>query len=390
MDSSISIPFSLDGLGPAASIQKQIWQVSPPSDTEDNQSERRLASSSQPDEDSYLSTLQPNLQQQRDSSLTSSQNTIQPGDKFYSDLSLGTEAKDLESHLRTSRSLEENAETSFPSSKALSEIRKLLTQTENISAGSSVASSASLEEPPLNSDMDILSSLRKKKENLQDVLFSSSSAPEAPGTQHSQVWATSSSHSMLTSEKLRESSVGQENMTTSGQPNNPSTKPLFSATVSYIRTQDSTVGSSFVFSQSARRTEPEGCSAAPPDNTGPPQPVVYMPTLADKSVFAGVTEEDKETAVEGPLQSSSSSSLLEDTDQGLTSDGSSESLLGVRVAKLLQKESPATMMSSTPSITDHEESKARGKKIMFNVDTLITSDYIFMFKKKEIKKTTKC
>lgn len=352
MDSSISIPVSLDSFVPLASIQKQTGQVSPPLDTEDNQSEHRLASSSQHYEDSYLSSLQSTLQQQRDSSLTSCQNTTQPGDKFYSDLSLSTKAKDLESHLRSSPSLEENAGTSFPSSKALSEIRKLLTQTEN-------------------------------KENLQDVLFSSSSAPEAPGTQLSQVWVTSSSHSMLSSEKLRESSVGEENMATSGQPNNPSTKPLFSATASNIRTQDSTVGSSFVFSQSARRTEPEGCSAAPPDNTGPPQPAVYMPTVADQSVLAGVTEEDKETPVELPQQISSSTSLLEETDRGLMSDRSSDSSLAERVAKLLQKESPATIMSSTPSTTDHEESKARGKRIMFNSSQVITFSFL---RKRRLKK----
>lgn len=76
-----------------------------------------------------------------------------------------------------------------------------------------------------------------------------------------------------------------------------------------------------------------------------------------------MAEEEEQTAMEGPVQSSSSSPILEDADQGVMSDGSSESLLAVRVARLLQSESPATMVSSTPSVTDQEESKARGKRI---------------------------
>lgn len=156
MDSCISIPFSLDSLGPAAYIPEQTRRASPSSDTEAFQSERRLAPSSQPGEDSYPSTLQTTLQQQRESSLTSSQNTIQLGDEFDSDVSLATEARDLDSPLQTSRSLEENGETSFVSSKALLEIRKLLSQAENVvSAWSSVANSASPAVPRLLSDEDI-------------------------------------------------------------------------------------------------------------------------------------------------------------------------------------------------------------------------------------------
>lgn len=390
VDSSISIPFSLDSLGPAASIPEQTRRASPSSDTEALQSERRLAPSSQPDEDSYPSTLQTTLQQQRESSLTSSQNTIQLGEGFDSDLSLATEARDLDSPLRTSRSMEENAETSFVSSNALLEIRKLLSQAENVvSAGSSVASSASPAAPRLLSDEDIFLSLRKKTSRLQDSSFTSSSATGDPRSRSSLLWARSSSDSMLSSEKLRESSIGQKSMTSTGQPNYPSAQPRTPApaTGAYRRPQDSTVsgdaGSSFVLSQSARRAEPEGCSAAPPDNIVPPQPPVIKPSPASSTQqltptptdLAGGTEEEKQTTMEGSVQSGSSSPLHEDTDHGVISDGSSESSLAVRVAKLLQSESPATMVSSTPSITDQEESKARGKMIrMLKVYTLILSD----------------
>ncbi|XP_070776864.1 serine-rich adhesin for platelets [Enoplosus armatus] len=383
VDSSISIPFSLDSLGPAISIPEWTRRPSPSSDTEAFQSECRLATSNQRDEDSYPFTLQTTQQQQRHSSLSSSQNTIQLGDRFDSDPLLAAEARcgdrDLESPLQTSRSLEQSAEVSFVSSKALLEIRKLLSQAENvvsaenvISAGSSVASSASPAAPRLLSDNDIFLSLRKKSSRLPDSSFSSSSSATGdPRTRSSLLWARSSSDSMLTSEKPRESSIGQESMTSMAQPNYPSTQALITAPAT--RPQGSTVsrgaGSSLVLSQSAQRAEPEGCSAAPPDSTVPPQPSVIQPSPAlstqqltstpTECVTECVTEEENQTTQEGPVQSGSSSPILEDTDQGVMSDGSSESSLAVRVAKLLQSESPATMVSSTPSITDQEESKAR-------------------------------
>ncbi|XP_045918150.1 uncharacterized protein alms1 isoform X4 [Micropterus dolomieu] len=374
VDSSISIPFSLDSLGPAACIPERTRWASPLSDTEAIQSERKLAPSSQPDEDAYPSTLQIN-QQQRLSSLTSSKNTKQLGDRFDSGLLLATKARsgdrDMESPLQTIRNMEDSAEASFVSSKVLLEIRKLLSQAENVaSAGSSLTFSADTAVPRILSDDDIFLSLRRKTSGIQD---SSSSATGDPRTQSSLLWARSSSDSMLTSEKRRERSIDRESLTSSGQPNYPSMQALVTApaTGAHSRPQDSTVskgaGSSLVLSQSARRTEPEGCSAAPPDNAVPPQPPVIKPSPAlstqqltsTPTDIAGVTEEEKQTTQEGPIQSSSSSPILEDTDQGVLSDGSSDSSLAVRVAKLLQSESPATMVSSTPSITDQEESKAR-------------------------------
>ncbi|XP_054470241.1 platelet binding protein GspB [Anoplopoma fimbria] len=355
VDSSTSITLSLDSLGLGVSIPEWPRKASPSSDTESIQSERRLAPPSLPDEDSYPATQQQHI----DSSLTSSQNTIQ---------------RDWESPLRRSLSLEQSAELSTVSSAALLEIRKLLSQTENVfSAGSSEASSFSPAAPRLLSDDDIFLSLRKKTSRLHYSSFSSSSANEDPRTRPSLLWTRSSSDSMLTSDKLREGSIGQERMTSSWQPDNSSTQAFVPepAAVAYRRPQDGTVGRgagpSIVLSQSARRAEPEGCSAAPPDNTVPPQPpvITLSPALSTHQLTstpadtAGVTEEEKQTALDGPVQSSPSSPNSEDTDQGVMSDGSSESSLAVRVVKLLQSESPATMVSSTPSITDQDESKAR-------------------------------
>ncbi|XP_010784015.1 uncharacterized protein, partial [Notothenia coriiceps] len=328
VDSSISIPLSLDSLG---------------------ESERRLAPSSLPDKDSYPSSPQ----QHMDSSLTSSQNTITLGDRYDSDLSLATKStdSDLESPLQTSRSLEQSAEDSMVSSKALMQIRKLLSQAENmVSSGSSVDSSAPTAVPRLLSDDNIFLSLKKTPSTLQD---SSSSVTEDPRARFSPLWARSASDSMLTSERLRENSIGRETSSTQA----------LTSTGAYRRPQDVGGGAgSLVLSQSARRAEPEGCSAAPVDNTVPPQPP--SPALSIQLTSTATdTEEEMQASLEGPIQSSSPPPALENSDQGVMSDGSSESLLAVRVAQLLQNESPATMVSSTASITDNEESKALGKRI---------------------------
>ncbi|XP_028293091.1 Alstrom syndrome protein 1 homolog isoform X2 [Gouania willdenowi] len=65
-----------------------------------------------------------------------------------------------------------------------------------------------------------------------------------------------------------------------------------------------------------------------------------------------------------PAQSVTSSAAVQgDTDQEVMSEGSSQSSLALRVAKLLQDESPATMMSSTPSLTDNERKASEGIKL---------------------------
>ncbi|KAM3594041.1 uncharacterized protein V6R79_001041 [Siganus canaliculatus] len=344
VDSSMSIPFSMDSLGPAVSAPEETRRPSPEPSL--IQSHCRLASSPPPDEDSYPSTLLTTLHQQRDSSVTSSQNTIQLADRFGSSLSLATDSKgedgeDLGSPLRTSRSAEQSGEVSFVSTKALYEIRKLLSQAENVvSAGSSSASSPSSAARRHLSD-----------ENVGD-----------PKTRPSLTWVRSASDSMLSSEKVREGSIGRESVASSGQRKHPSTPPLLSTAAAHSRPEDGTsrrAAESFVLSKSALRAEPEGCSAAPPDNTAPPPPQQPPdPSTPPSTDTAGITE-DKETTTENLVQSGFTSPEPEDADQGAMSDGSSDSSLAIRVAKLLQSESSATMVSSSASATDQEESKAK-------------------------------
>ncbi|KAL6106013.1 uncharacterized protein ACO6RY_07402 [Pungitius sinensis] len=352
--SSASVPLSLEILGLGASVPDRTRRASPSSDTEAIQGERR-------DGDSYPSTQL----RHTDSSLTSSQMSVQLRARLDSDPSLATQARsggrDSESPFPTSQSSERRPEPSAANFTALLELRKLLSQSDSaLSPGSSEASSAAARH--LLSDDNIFLSLRKRTSGLRDSSVSSSSAAEDPRTQPSLLWARSSSESMLSSEKLREGSIGQESLSSLGQPQNSSTQALGTAPPvdTHRRPQDGAVGRgsepSIALSQSARRAEPEGCSAAPPDAVPP-----VLNTPADlgteqlTSTPADAEEEQQQTSSDGPGQSGTSG----DTDQDVMSDGSSQSSLAMRVAQLLQSESPATMVSSTPSINDHEESRAR-------------------------------
>lgn len=359
VDSSISIAFSLDSLGPGASIPEQLMQ---PSTSDPEEMQNHLPFSPQPDEDSYPSTRQTALQQQRDCSLTSSQNTIQVGDRFDSDISLSTEGRESsESSFSSSSSRKEFTDTSFVSSKPMLEMPNLLTRAENVlCAGSYVASSVTSH---TLSDENILLSPRDQTMELQEPSFCSSAAVD-PRIRSSQLWAGSSSDLVLTSE-LRENPADQESRLPSQMPNCPS------ATASCRQQENSTVnrgaGSSFVLSQSARRTEPEGCSAAPPDNTVPSLPAATASSASGlqqrppPAAMAADTAEETQAAAEGPEQDTTSPPPREDSDHGVMSDGSGGSSLAVKVTKLLQTESPSAVVSSTSSMTDQEERKARGR-----------------------------
>ncbi|KAG7509890.1 hypothetical protein JOB18_007338 [Solea senegalensis] len=347
VDSSISIPLSLDSLAPALSMPDQTRRTSPSTDTQAFQSECRQEANFHPDEDCRASILQPTRQQQH-SSLISSQSAVQVGKR--SDLSLFTKPrctqKDFELPLRSNCSLDKSREDSFVGSKALSNLQKELSQADNVvSARSSAASSASAAKRHLLSDGDIFLSSMKKTSKPQDSSFSSSAAEDRK-TRSSSLWTRSSSDSMLTSDNLRQSSMGQESVASSWQPDYPSTSAVVTAP---------SAGS--VLSKSARRAEPEGCSAAPPDSTVPTQPAQQLTSAPAEPENASV--EEQQAALGDASQSNSSSAAPEDTDQGVLSDGSSESSLAARVAELLQREPPATMMSSTASSTDQEESRAR-------------------------------
>ncbi|KAK5615737.1 hypothetical protein CRENBAI_022775 [Crenichthys baileyi] len=352
VDSSISIPFSLDSLGPAASMSEQVRARTSPSNSEAAQREDRPVSCSQPDERSTI--LHPG-QQQHDGR----QDFIQTEDRFQPNwVAMKITGTERNVVLQSSHSLGQDAENSSVSTRALSEIS--LSQAKNmISTGSSTASSGPNAASHF-SDKDIFRPPTTKDSRLQSSSFSSFSSTGGDLKSHSSLpLARSSSESMLTSEKPKQSSAGQESLTSSWQPDNLSTQ-----TVS-IGPQDGAVsnsaGASLVMSKSARRAEPEGCSAAPPDKipTQPSTAAVTQQLNATSTDGKGLPEEEEKATPRDPgAESRSSSPIPEAADQGVISGGSSESSLAGRVAKLLQNESPATMASSTPSVTDQEEGKA--------------------------------
>ncbi|XP_041827703.1 platelet binding protein GspB isoform X2 [Melanotaenia boesemani] len=343
VDSSVSVPFSLDSLGPVALIPEQTRGKSSPSDTEAACSEV-MATGSQSSKGNCSFILQPRQQ-----------DTRQEINKSHSDASASYKERNPELLLQSSRS--QGAEDSFVSANALLDIRTLLSHAENMISDGSSAASHRL------SDEDLFLSPQMKTSRLQDSSQPSTSTNEDHKTRLLSPWTRSSSDSMLSSEKPRQRSVGQESIPAAWQTDQPSPQALMTtpASVAYKTTQDTAVGSTVVLSKSARRTEPEGCSAAPPDKV-PTQPLSAVSIQQLSSAPAdggGVPEEEEKPPSRDPAQSHPSSPIPEDTDQGVMSDGSSESSLAVRVAKLLHNESPATEVSSTPSTTGQEESKAR-------------------------------
>ncbi|XP_072221926.1 uncharacterized protein alms1 [Leuresthes tenuis] len=357
-DSSISVPFSLDSLSPAVPFPVQPRVRASPSDTEATQTVG-VAPSSQPGEGAHSSILQP-IQQQQDRGPDINQLTDRCGSDALFVMKARRAERNSESSLQSSHSVEQCAEDSFVSTKTLLEIRKVLSHAGNlVSTGSSA-------ESHLLSDEDLFHSLPTKTSRLHEPSVPSPSTAGDPRNHSSLLW--SSSDSVLTSEKLRQSSVGRESRTSSWQPNYPSTQALVTAPAAVTSKiqEENTADRAIVLSKSARRTEPEGCSAAPLDKVPTQLPVVkpspaastqqLTSTSADRG---GLPEEGEKLTLGDPAQSRTSSAIFEDTDQGVMSDGSSESSLAVRVAKLLQSESPSTMVSSTPSLTDQEETKAR-------------------------------
>nr|XP_015824845.2 platelet binding protein GspB isoform X1 [Nothobranchius furzeri] len=300
-DSSISVPFSLDSLGPAVPVPQQVGvRTSLPSGVEAAQSEGRVSPSSQPPTQQAVSQLA----NMADVSLTTK---------------AGVAEKKPDSPSQSSQGMTQDAEKSFVSLKE-SEIRRLLSQTENIVITGSAPHR-------LRSDEDIFSS------TAGDLI------------------TRSSSDSMLISQKTKQTSL---------QPDNSSSQNLTvssPATVTPNVAPDRAVsrpGTTLSVSISARRTEPEGCSAAPADKLHPQQQVTMpSPAASMQQLYPEVGETPT------PAQNHSSSSVAHDNNQEAMSDGSSESSLAVRVAKLLQTESPDSVMSSTPSAADQEERRPK-------------------------------
>ncbi|XP_056617097.1 uncharacterized protein alms1 isoform X2 [Triplophysa dalaica] len=106
-----------------------------------------------------------------------------------------------------------------------------------------------------------------------------------------------------------------------------------------------------------RRAEPEGCSAADPDKAK--QTAARLTVQSNVPLMTGnfsYNQDDTENAVVG---SSGYSPSHASADAESLSDSSSENSLAARVGKLLQSESPVSMVTSRPSTADPEDRLAR-------------------------------
>lgn len=272
------------------------------------------AAAQQEDEDSYPSTVQTVLRQHRAGSPASGHSTTSPGEAFDSDL-------DETSSLVRSRS-----------------------HTETAAAASAAA-------PHTLSAEDTLLSLRKKMNRPVDF-FDLSSGPVGPGPG----WDKSSSDSVLTSERptLISSGVLESFNLAEQQTSEQADR----------RPQNGAVGRSagsdypLPPSQATRRAEPEGCSAAT-DTPALPLTVVQPPPSVEEEEMESEEAEGlvlQDAPIHGHVPSSTPH---EDTDAAIAlSDAGSESLLALRVAELLERES--SVVASTSSTAEQEGSKAAG------------------------------
>lgn len=113
-----------------------------------------------------------------------------------------------------------------------------------------------------------------------------------------------------------------------------------------------------------RRAEPEGCSAADPDK-GKPTTTTSATQINLPSIAVNVPQNEEDKSEDAPIGSSENSLSHASAEAESLSDSSSESSLAARVAKLLQSESPVSMVTSRPSTADPEDSRARGKHTDF-------------------------
>lgn len=227
-------------------------------------------------------------------------------------------------------------------SRTLQEIRQLLGRAESVlSLRSSLTTST-------GSDSSLLQSLRRKVDE-------PGSASNTFGS--SQLWARSSSDSML-----------KDSSASSSEPTRmPGVASQTTADLSVVPG----IREAGLKSHAVRRAEPEGCSATDPDRAAPPTvlPVTQAPALTPQEQEEEEEEEEAEAAAStqtvqeesSPAQSHVGVEVASMSDSSEVSDGS----LSARVARLLQEESPVSMVTSRASTTDTDESRARGKQSSF-------------------------
>ncbi|XP_065153200.1 uncharacterized protein alms1 isoform X2 [Paramisgurnus dabryanus] len=228
---------------------------------------------------------------------------------------------------------EEVKDDSFVGSGTLHEIRLLLGRAESLVSGRSSLTSSPGSQRLSESDTSLVSLGR----NTHNV-----SSPSAGGN-FSLLLTRSSSDSALKGS----SSSSREAHQQATQTNSVTTGPdaLSLSRDESLKSRDLCV--------TPRRAEPEGCSAADPDKVK--QPASQSAMQMNASLMTGKVFQNQDKT-ENTLVGFSESSL---SHSSADSDSSSDSSLAARVAKLLQSESPVSVVTSRPSTADPEDSRAR-------------------------------
>ncbi|KAI4878421.1 hypothetical protein NFI96_029317, partial [Prochilodus magdalenae] len=232
-------------------------------------------------------------------------------------------------------------DSSLVGSGTLQEIRRLLGRAEDLVSGHSSLASSPGSHCYSESDTSYLSLRRNTQTYLDDSSLS-------VGGKISQVLTRSSSDSAL-----------RESSSSSREPLQLSTQThyLSAEVTTYLQSREENLKSRDL-SVAPRRTEPEGCSAADPDKVGTVSQSVMQEDASSASDDNLQSQESAEnTGVNSPENSPTRSPA--EAELSVLSDNSSESSLAARVAKLLKSESPVSMVTSRPSTTDPEESRAR-------------------------------
>ncbi|XP_039528167.1 uncharacterized protein alms1 [Pimephales promelas] len=225
---------------------------------------------------------------------------------------------------------------SFVGSGTLHEIRRLLGHAESLVSGRSSLSSSPASHRLSESDASLVSLGRNTQGYHDDTSLS------AGGNLSLQLTRSSSDSALK--ESLSSSQRQQQTDHTTIEP-----AALSLSREESLKSRDLCV--------TPRRAEPEGCSAADPDKAKPPTATSVMQISVPS--IPGNLQQNQDKTEDAGIGSSENSSTHFSAEAESLSDSCSESSLAARVAKLLQSESPVSMVTSRPSTADPEDSRAR-------------------------------
>ncbi|XP_062852137.1 centrosome-associated protein ALMS1 isoform X3 [Trichomycterus rosablanca] len=241
-------------------------------------------------------------------------------------------------------------DSSLVGSATLQEIRHLLGRAESLVSAQSSLTSSPGSHFYSESDASLLS-LR------QDTHMCHDDSSLSTGGRNSSVLARSSSDSAL--KQSSSSSCGAPRLSTPSHHMTNAPLTVGQSREENLKSRDLDVA--------PRRAEPEGCSAADPDRVGPVSLSVKKMNAITTSYDQQQSQDSAEDAgVSSSIVSPSHSSAEMELGTPLGSDSGSDCSLAARVAKLLQSESSVSVITSRPSTTDTEKSRA-GAEVMVKV-----------------------